>query len=348
MLELKTILVPTDFSDLSLLALPVAWELAREYQAEIILAHACPYDCDLDVARRKLEELGRRVHPLPYRTEVAAGSPVGFLYDLASGLDRALMVVTTHAWRGPDRQVLGSVTERVISRIPCAILTVKAERSMVRELPEAPPEILDLGTVRGPELRQRGKSADDFFFEKQDRELVSQALAAARQRQAALHGRQTHAVHLRSILVPVDFSRRAEEAVLVGAALARRYGAEVLLLHVLEEHPGGAGWPEREAQRLEAARERLETLRQRLVRVPCECHIEAGPAALTIVNQAHRHDADLVVMGSRGRRTVVGIPLGSTARMVVRRAGCPVLILKGPKATELLKSEPSEAEPSED
>ncbi|MGI5844944.1 MAG: universal stress protein [Candidatus Xenobium sp.] len=40
MLELKNILVPTDFSDFSLQAIPVAWELAREYKAEIILANA--------------------------------------------------------------------------------------------------------------------------------------------------------------------------------------------------------------------------------------------------------------------------------------------------------------------
>jgi nucleotide-binding universal stress UspA family protein len=295
------------------------------------------------VARKKLDELARRLDPLPHRTELAVASPVGFLYDLASGLDQALMVVTTHAWRGPDRQVLGSVTERVISRIPCAILTVKAERSMVRELEDSPPEIPDLGTVRGPELRQRVKSADDFFFEKQDRKLVSEARSAALKREAALHGRQTHTIHLRSILVPVDFSRRAEEAVLVGTALARRYGAEMLLLHVLEELPDGQAGPERKAQRLDVARTQLEALRERLVTVPCECHVEAGPADLTIVNQAHRHDVDLVVMGSRGRRTVVGIPLGSTARVVVRRAGCPVLILKGPKATELLKSRPADS-----
>jgi universal stress protein A len=341
MLELKTILVPTDFSDFSLQAIPVAWELAREHGAEIVLAHACPYDCDLDVARRKLEEIGRRLAPLPYRTRIAVASPVEFLYDLAASLDRALMIVTTHAWRGTDRQLLGSVTERVISRIPCAILTIKSQRTMVRELEQPPVDPPNMAEVRGPELRQIPKSPDDFFFEKLDRKLVAASRAAALKKQEARHGRQTHIVELRSVLVPVDFSRRAEEAVVVGVALARHYGARMILLHVLEEGSGGRGRPEREARRLEVARAQLEALRDRMVPVPCECLVDGGSAASVIVDQAERQDVDLVVMGSRGRRTVVGIPLGSTARVVVRRADRPVLILKGPKATELVRTPPT-------
>ncbi len=337
MLEVKTLLVPTDFSEFSLHAIPVAWELAREHGAEIVLAHACPYDCDMEVARRKLLEIGRRLAPLPYRTRIAVASPVEFLFDLASSLDRALMVVTTHAWRGTDRQVLGSVTERVITRIPCAILTIKPQRTLVREVEEPHVAFPDLAEVRGPELRQIPKSPDDFFFEKLDRELVAASRAAARKRREARHGRQTHVIELGSVLVPVDFSRRAEEAVVVGVALARHYGARMILLHVLEERSGGRGRPEREARRLKVAKAQLEALRDRLVPVPCECLVDGGPASKVIVEQAERQDVDLVVMGSRGRCTVVGIPLGSTARVVVRRADRPVLILKGPKATELVR-----------
>ncbi|GEM_PF-1134040 len=341
MLELKTILVPTDFSDFSLQAIPVAWELAREHGAEIVLAHACTYDCDLDVARRKLEEIGQRLAPLPYRTRIAVASPVGFLYDVAASLDQALMIVTTHAWRGLDRQLLGSVTERVISRIPCAIMTIKSQRTLIRELEQPHVEPPNMAEVRGLELRQVPKSPDDFFFEKLDRKLVAASRAAAKKKQEARHGRQTHIVELRSVLVPVDFSRGAEEAVVVGVALARHYGARMILLHVMEENSGGRGRPEREALRLEAARAKIEALRERLIPVPCKCLVDGGPAATVIVEQAERQNADLVVMGSRGRRTVVGIPLGSTARVVVRRADRPVLILKGPNATGLVRTPPS-------
>ncbi|MGI5844943.1 MAG: universal stress protein [Candidatus Xenobium sp.] len=294
----------------------------------------------MEVSRRKLEEIGQRLAPLPYQTRIEVASPVGFLYDLASSLEQALMIVTTHAWRGTDRRLLGSVTERVISRVPCAILTLKSQRTMVREIEKSPEPLPNLAEVRGPELRQVPKSPDDFFFERLDRKLVAASRAAAQKEKEARHGRQTHVIELRSLLVPVDFSRRAEQAVVVGVALARRYGAKLILLHVLEERSGGRGRPLREARRREVARAQLEALRDRLVPVPCVCLVEGGSAAAVIVEQTERQEIDLVVMGSRGRRTVVGIPLGSTARVVVRRADSAVLILKGPNATELVRKTP--------
>ena len=339
MLKLNTILVPTDFSELSLESIPVAWELAREHQAEIVLVHACQHPSDLPVARKKLDELAHHLEPLPHRIEVAVASPVEFLYELAEDLERAMIVVPTHAWRGTDRQVLGSVTERLVSRVPCAILTVKSHRPFVRELEPSLPTLPDPTDVRGPELRMRPKSPDDFYFENQDRKLVAESRKAVARREARLHGQQSHAVQLRSLMVPVDFSKRSDQAVEVGVALAQHYGAELVLLHVLEDRAGGQGRPERESQRLEVARAQVEALRQRLVpaSVSCETHVEHGPSADTIVNRAKRLDVDMVVMGSRGRRTLIGIPLGSTARVVVRRAPCAVLILKGPRATELIR-----------
>ena len=172
---------------------------------------------------------------------------------------------------------------------------------------------------------------------------MAEAREARRKEEVRHHGKQTHAIHLKSILVPVDFSDRSERAVEVANELASEYGAEINLLHVLEEGLRGKGRPTREAQRLEVAREKLQELKARLVDVPCDIFVEGGPAASTIVDRAARLDVDLVVMASRGKRSLVGIPLGSTARSVVHRAACPVLTLQGPTAAQLFKKASQEA-----
>lgn len=343
MIDLKTVLVPTDFSELSLQALPYAWELARQHHAEIVLAHSCLHACDLDLVRKRLENLATLLDPLPHRIECRVAAPVDFLVELTSGMDRALMILVTHAFRGTDRQVMGSVAERLVSRCPIAVLTLKTQRGFLRELEQQAEVLPDPAEVRGPELRARIKSRDDFFFEQQDRRLVAESREARRKEQVRHHGKQTHAIHMKSLLVPVDFSDRSERAVEVANELAREYGAEINLLHVLEEGLRGKGRPTREAQRLEVAREKLQEFKERLVDVPCDIFVEGGTAASTIVDRAARLDVDLVVMASRGKRSLVGIPLGSTARSVVHRASCPVLTLKGPTAGQLLKKASQEA-----
>ena len=134
MIDLKTVLVPTDFSELSLQALPYAWELARQHHAEIVLAHSCLHACDLDLVRKRLENLASLLDPLPHRIECRVSAPVDFLVDLTSGMDRALMILVTHAFRGTDRQIMGSVAERLVSRCPIAVLTLKTQRGFLREL----------------------------------------------------------------------------------------------------------------------------------------------------------------------------------------------------------------------
>ena len=53
-----------------------------------------------------------------------------------------------------------------------------------------------------------------------------------------------------------------------------------------------------------------------------------GYAAREIVDDAIEHDADLIVMGSRGRSDLVGFILGSTAHKVIHLTDRPVLIVK--------------------
>jgi nucleotide-binding universal stress UspA family protein len=57
--------------------------------------------------------------------------------------------------------------------------------------------------------------------------------------------------------------------------------------------------------------------------------VDAGDPAEVIVALAESQKVDLIVQGTRGRRLVAGLPLGSTASAVVRRASCAVLTVRG-------------------
>jgi nucleotide-binding universal stress UspA family protein len=150
-------------------------------------------------------------------------------------------------------------------------------------------------------------------------------------------------LHLRRILFPTDFSACAEGAYRHAAYLARRTGAELHVLHVIE---GVAeplvDWvedfritPEDVAADLDlpapeppdAARGRDRKPGGFVPIVDAEERAEkAGPAILQYVED---NDVDLVVMGTHGRRGVRRLLMGSVAEEVVRLAPCPVFTVGG-------------------
>jgi nucleotide-binding universal stress UspA family protein len=60
-----------------------------------------------------------------------------------------------------------------------------------------------------------------------------------------------------------------------------------------------------------------------------ELHLLAGPPAKEIVRVARSVGADLVIVGTHGRRGVRRLVLGSVAEEVLRSAPCPVLVVRG-------------------
>jgi universal stress protein A len=138
------------------------------------------------------------------------------------------------------------------------------------------------------------------------------------------------------ILVPTDLSEGAEEALDYACELARQFGATVHLLHVIGIPTLGV--PElgvaltstmidtmvRENQTaLEELADRkrdLATFGQILLRT--------GDARDLINRTATELGADLIVMGTHGRRGVTRALLGSVTETVVRSAPCPVLTVR--------------------
>lgn len=125
MMHLKTVLVPTDFSECSQAALAWAAGLARLRNAEVVLAHACSSHEDLDKARAELERMATGLAPLPVRAVLKQQDPVKFLVELADKYDRVLIVMGTHGRRGLTRKLLGSTAEGVSDAAPCPVLTLR-------------------------------------------------------------------------------------------------------------------------------------------------------------------------------------------------------------------------------
>ncbi|HKJ71311.1 MAG TPA: universal stress protein [Gammaproteobacteria bacterium] len=150
-------------------------------------------------------------------------------------------------------------------------------------------------------------------------------------------------MHLAHILAPVDQSDPARGAARAAAELAVKFGAELHLLHVVTPQLIYAEWPELvmppedlTAEMLEQCRRYLDGLEAELtglgasVTVHCE---ESAMRPFAAISQFARDlPADLVVIGSHGRTGLRHTLLGSTAEKVVRKAPCPVLVIKPEEA----------------
>jgi nucleotide-binding universal stress UspA family protein len=141
----------------------------------------------------------------------------------------------------------------------------------------------------------------------------------------------------RTILVPVDFSANSEEALDYAVELAGKLDAKLYILNVIALP--GLGIPELGAglapgvidsmvRDSEAALAKLADARRSKAQI-ADTLLRTGDARDVIVNTVEDVAADLIVMGTHGRRGVTRALLGSVAESVLRTAPCPVLTIRG-------------------
>jgi nucleotide-binding universal stress UspA family protein len=299
-IEIRHILCPTDLSDIAPRAFDHALALARFHQAEIELAYVSepllpgpvaptsyPPWAVLDPAvrgrlRSALEALAAPANALgvPVRIEVYEGRVVAEILGRARTWPADVVVMGTHGRNGFERWALGSVTEKVLRKASCPILTV-------------PPPA------------------------------------------EGLH--PAGAVLFRRMVCPVDFSEASLAALGYALKLAEESCAEITVLHVLEwlveDEPGAriAGFDVPEFRRYleKDARDRLHKVVPEDARDWCRPREEVvgGRPGREVLRLAEERQADLVVMGVRGRNPVDLALFGSTTHHVVRGARCPVLVV---------------------
>jgi len=137
---------------------------------------------------------------------------------------------------------------------------------------------------------------------------------------------------IRTILHPTDLSPNSDPAFRLSCALARDYAARLILLHVAE--PPVIVYGEGVFQHPEGYEEKLSAQLQSF-KVPegltVERKVIEGDAATEIVGLAQDSGADLICIGTHGRTGLARLLMGSVAEQVLRKAPCPVMIVKPSK-----------------
>ena len=144
------------------------------------------------------------------------------------------------------------------------------------------------------------------------------------------------------VLYPTDFSRCSEQALDHGLFLAREFDAELHMLHALVLHEEDPNDPRQHfPEAAELLRRLSDVARSELARLAAhprgegvtifESEKRGFSAGSVILEHAQEIGADLIVMGTHGRRGPSRFFLGSVAEGVVRHAHCPVLTLREQK-----------------
>ncbi len=139
---------------------------------------------------------------------------------------------------------------------------------------------------------------------------------------------------VRRILVPMDFSASSRLALDHAKELAMTYGAEIHLLHVVEEIAMPAAYGMEPISFavpdiIQSSEKALADIAEQDIGYE---HVQvqsvAGYPAITILDYIDENDVDLVTIATHGRTGLDRLLLGSVAEKVVRRASCPVFTVK--------------------
>ena len=158
MIPWKRILVPTDFSETSTAALRQGVELARAFNAGLILIYVgdkaasdvhteFPLGLDaslVDAMRERLLKVLTPVEQTQLRPElvIVAGSPAHEIVRAAADREVDLIVMGTHGRGGVTHMVLGSVAEKVIRTAPCPVLIMRTSAAAAEEVEDRPETVV--------------------------------------------------------------------------------------------------------------------------------------------------------------------------------------------------------------
>jgi nucleotide-binding universal stress UspA family protein len=137
----------------------------------------------------------------------------------------------------------------------------------------------------------------------------------------------------KTILCPLDFDENSLAALDGAVEIARHFGSNLILVHVLplvlsagEIPPLASMYEDQE----KAARAKLDDIaQQKLAGLKHELRVYVGDVIESVLNAQNEHRPDLLVMATHGRRGLARMFLGSVAEAVVRKATCPVLTIRG-------------------
>ncbi len=141
---------------------------------------------------------------------------------------------------------------------------------------------------------------------------------------------------MRNILVPIDFSDATEPVLRQAIEMARCFQAKLWLIHVAAPDPYFVGYdvgPQHErdwrATQLRDQHRDLQHHAQELAGQGLDVTplLIQGATAETVVGEANKIGAGLIILGSHGHSALYKALVGSVAEGVLRQAACPVLVV---------------------
>lgn len=292
---LARIVVATDFSDTAALALDRAIEIATRHQSEIALVHAMQPEMPPIASPEML------LIPPDFENLVEEACLEGLRHS-AARVREAGIPVTEHLERG-----------RAATRIAAAADALAADLILIGTRGNTGFKHLLLGSV------------------------AEEVVRIAQRPVLSVHPADERPIEpVRRLLFPTDFSAASDQALAVASRLLiGSVETKILLVHSYHITPSiiplsgfrGDVVPlfvdnaQHLAEQLTKPSE--IALRERGFQV--ETLVERGDPSEIVIDLASEHDADLIVMGTRGHSKIRQMLLGSTAERVVGNAPCPVL-----------------------
>jgi nucleotide-binding universal stress UspA family protein len=319
---IQNILVPIDFSKMSVKAIQVAKQLAPRLDGSIHLAHVRQFNCAADFVApappmvpfsfmpyeqegdqsilRQLKALARDSGVSSASCHVLTGGPAfDEICHLAQTIPANLIVMPTHGHTGLKHVFLGSTAERIVQHSSCPVLVTR-------------------------ENNVRSKNGSRLT--------------------------------MKTILVPVDFSSCSREGLRYAIGFAKEFRAKIILVHVtylgyIYSSEGTAIYDIPALQ--EAARKKAERQMREIVRsinfggVKFETVLTEGSPVLDICAFAKDRGVDLIITSTHGLTGLKHVLIGSIAEQVVRHASCSVLVVPSHpqvRAANLAKSDDVQAQ----
>jgi nucleotide-binding universal stress UspA family protein len=165
-----------------------------------------------------------------------------------------------------------------------------------------------------------------------------------KKKQRAVKGKKTDggrrkplAIEVKRILVPIDFSDHSRKALQYAIPFARTFKASLDLIYVVEPtvYPadfsfGQVGFPAIEDELRKRGAEELDDLIRKDIakQVPAKRAVRTGKAFYEILLYAKEEGIDFIIIATHGHSGIEHALFGSTAEKVVRKASCPVLVVR--------------------
>ncbi len=292
MLRFETVLCPVDFTPLSRSSLALAIEVARKLRSKLVLEHnlTTPPPSSLGVSWMWEEE---QDNPLEAKSAWATEQLQELFKEIPDDLTYEAKLTT-----GPLDEALEILAE------------------------ELPVDLIIMGT-HGPGGGERGSLTEKAILKVSCPVLTIGEGYDPGSVMAALEGDSPESMH---VVIPYDFSRRAEAALDFGLTLGERMPHHLTLVHVVPDSHGRHG-DEKTATAVETASMSLEALVPEAFADRMSVIVRTGDEASGILAATEEERAIFILMPAHARSVVRRFLFGSTTRSVLHGSDCPVLFL---------------------